>query len=83
LLAHFLKKKSAKAVFRTRWETPNRPPNIKCIVPPCFGDHFVEKEGSLPTHNLPVEKVGGLEVFLYKADQNFELIKNSSLNLKN
>jgi hypothetical protein len=47
------------------WETPNRPPNIKCIVPAFFGDRFFEKEGGLLTHNPPAEKVGGLGVFLY------------------
>jgi len=37
-------KKSAKVMCKLSvWETPNRPPNIKCIVPAFFGDRFVEK----------------------------------------
>jgi hypothetical protein len=47
------------------WETPNHPPNIKCIVPAFFGDRLVEKVGGLRAHNQFVEEVGGLEVFLY------------------
>ncbi len=42
-------------------------------------DRFVEKEGSfrvvIVTYNPTAEEVGGLEVFSYQADQNFEGLK--------
>jgi hypothetical protein len=54
--------KSAKVLhnpyFVPVWETPNRPPNKKCIVPAIFGDRFVEKEGTLRTHSPSAEEVG-------------------------
>ncbi len=69
-------KKSAK-VLRNHysapvWETPNRPPNIKYIVPAFLGDQFIEKDSGLRKHNPAAEEVRGLEVFLYYADQNIE-----------
>ncbi len=46
-------KKSAKLLRKPSSEpglvTPNRPPNIKCIVPAFFGDRFGEKKGGLYT----------------------------------
>jgi hypothetical protein len=39
------------------FETPNRPPNIKCIVPAFFGDRFRGKYGGLCTLNPPAEEV--------------------------
>ncbi len=63
------------------WETPNRHPNIKCIVPAFFGDQFGGKNGGLCTNNPPAEEVTGLEAFLYQAAQNCELrlkIKNQN-----
>jgi hypothetical protein len=60
-------KKSAKVMCKLSsasvWETPNRSPNIKCIVPAFFGDRFVAKEGGFLTHNPPAEEVGGLGHF--------------------
>jgi hypothetical protein len=45
------------------WETPNSPPNIKCIATAFFGDWFVDKYGGLRTHNPSAEEVRGLGVF--------------------
>jgi hypothetical protein len=73
---------AAQPLFRTRLETSNRPPNIKCIVPAFLGDQFIEKDGGLRIHNPAAEEVRGLEVFFYYADQLWTLIKNSSLTLK-
>ncbi len=64
---------TAQAIFAPVWETPNRTPNIKCIVPIFFADWFVEKEGGLRTHNPSAEEEEGLEAFLCLTDQNFEL----------
>jgi hypothetical protein len=54
-------------------ETPNRPPNIKCIVPAFFGNLFGLKKMAVGAHTNPsAEEVRRFEVFLYEADQNFE-----------
>ncbi len=62
------------------WETPNRPSNIKCIIPAFFGDRIVAKEGGLRTHNPSAEEVGGLQAFLYLATQNQEKNSRSKFN---
>jgi hypothetical protein len=57
-----------------------RPGNPRAIIqrtldefPTFFGDRFSVKDGGLCIHNLSAEEVGGLEVFLCEAAQNFEL----------
>jgi hypothetical protein len=60
-----LRKPSSKPV----WETPNSPPNINCVVPACFGDCFVSKEGDLwfaHTHNPYAEEIGEWRYFCIK-----------------
>jgi hypothetical protein len=61
-LAHFYLMKNSTKVRANRipngvWETPNHPPNIKCIDPAVFGDRFVEKDRGLRTHNPSAEEV--------------------------
>jgi hypothetical protein len=57
-------KKSVKVLrnsyfFVPIWETPNRPPNMECMVPAIFEDRFVAKDGGLRTHNPSAEEVRG------------------------
>ncbi len=40
---------------------------------PHFGDWFCGKDFGLCTYNTCAEHEGGLEAFLYEADQNFEV----------
>ncbi len=57
---------TAQSIFRARLGGSNPASAF-------FGDRFVEKEGSLRTHNPSEEKVGVWEAFLYLAAQNFQL----------
>jgi hypothetical protein len=41
-----MKKSAVHADFRTVWETPTRPLNIKCMVPAFFGYWYVEKRAA-------------------------------------
>jgi hypothetical protein len=55
-----------------KYSTHEQSSKRKLFTFPAFlGDLFVEKEGGLCTYNPTDEDVGGLEVFLYLADQNF------------
>jgi hypothetical protein len=70
LLVHFYLMKNSAKVLRKPFfvpvrETPNRPPNMKCIVPAFFVDRFVEKEVGLRTQNLFAGEIEGFELFLY------------------
>jgi hypothetical protein len=58
------------------WETTNRLPNIKLLVPAFFGDQFIIKAGGLRTHITSAKEVRGLELFLYESDKNFEHFEN-------
>jgi hypothetical protein len=60
-----IRQSSARPYSTPFWETPNRPPNLTV-----YFQHFLET-GSL-IKMVVSEEVRGLEVFLFKADQNFE-----------
>ncbi len=64
------------------WETPNHPPNMKCIVTAFFGDGFVEQDDSLRTHNPSTEEVRGMEVFLYTYPSLYLTKKNFLKNYR-
>ncbi len=47
-----------------------------CLLSRIFGDLFDGKDCDFCPYNPSPEEVGGLEVFLYEAAQNFELFSN-------
>ncbi len=56
-----------KPSFETFWEIPNRPLNVKCMVPAFLGDQFAGNEAGLRTYKQSSEEFRGLQGFSYTA----------------